>query len=326
MRPFLAVLALLPLSPAQSQPPSPTKTEEARSKQKEGTAKQEQVRPDKVQAKGRAVVINQYYSQPENRNESKDENREDGKASADKFIVDALLVVSTFLLFLATVALCYVAWLQLQTMKAHKQSLEAMATHLESGLKETRMVAHAARDSAKASRATAKGIINSERAWVVVERFAVPTFQRPIAGAPPPGPLFSFDLKNFGRTPARLTGPFMYQIDLILRNAKLPDAPDFKGPPYYPYGQLLPEHGRILVPRRRSGFIDLLPQEPIDELMFDSIEQGNRKLYVYASMKYFDSFKEERELRFCYRYIPIGGANLKRAWILDGPPEYNKHT
>ena len=177
----LFILSLLPI--LQSQP-----------RQKNNPPDQQQVDSNNPQTKPSVTVVNQLYPQSENRNEAKSESHQNGVA-----ILEA---VSTFLLFVATAVLCYVAVLQRRTMEAHKQSLESMSAHMETGLAETKKAADAAKKSADAA---SDSFVASHRPRLTV-RFVVTDSE---IGAPGQGTSGNFLVYNTGGTDCgRSTLPF----------------------------------------------------------------------------------------------------------------------
>jgi hypothetical protein len=137
---------------------------------------------------------------------------------------------------------------------------------------------------------------------------------------------FSFDLTNRGRTVARLTGPFREKFHLIRVTEKLPDLPDYGIPPDFPGATVPPILGRVLSPGERNGKIELPCWDPqITVGIFEEIQAHNATLFFYASLKYFDFADQERELQFCYLYLPKTERSPEQ-WVLGGPVGYNKHT
>lgn len=174
MRSIFSLLAFAILLPAQSQPPTPSPPKDTQGKQKEGASKKDRVDAKDGQGQTGAAVVNQHYSQPDNEDKHESKTEQDKGASSEwiNTASTVLLAVSTFLLFIATIALCVVAGLQLRTMNAHKQSLEAMAEHLEGGLTETRKAADAALIGANAAKDSLQANINQfelmQRPWCTI--------------------------------------------------------------------------------------------------------------------------------------------------------------
>ena len=109
MRPYI-VLLIVGICFAQSQPPSPALPKIGHDKQETRAPRHEQIEPQNRKPSDSTVVVNEYYSQPNDEDKSQRDAKHNEATS--KGWVDWLLVGSTFLLFLATVALSVIAGLQ----------------------------------------------------------------------------------------------------------------------------------------------------------------------------------------------------------------------
>jgi|SRR5579871_826484 len=183
----------------------------------------------------------------------------------------------------------------------------------------------AAADEASANAATlsAETLINSERAWVVVTNIR----QAELVPVTPGGSIqdtFVFDVINRGKTVARITGPFLFRFSLLDLDALTP-IPDYgPQPTESPFGAI---HGAVLVPGDSINSIRITCWSPVlDAGVVERINKRKATLYVYASIKYFDSFDRNRELQLCYQYHPRTSSQLTVPWQLSGPAEYNKHS
>jgi hypothetical protein len=210
------------------------------------------------------------------------------------------------------------AWLAYHQWRAMQQQ----AHHMRDTLAETRKAADAAIKSAEAAKRSADVLINSERAWVIVNDVSPPLFN--VEGQPHE---FRFEIKNIGKTVARLTGPYRTRFHLLAHNEKLPDVPEYGiAETLFPSGMTeTPIYGNVLAP----GETDTVTYACFELLMtpevFESMERGDQRLYFYASLMYFDFAEKERELQFCYLYRPRTELRVAH-WEHAGPKVYTKHA
>ncbi len=199
-------------------------------------------------------------------------------------------------------------------MLAHKQSLEAMAAHLESGLIETRKAANAARDSAEA-------YMNTERAWVVV----TPGEPNPeLQSVPELGSayrnVFAPCVSNVGTTPTQLIESYgVYRM--IANLANLPSEPS--------YGTPTQHAGTILAPKEPplTSVNFLEPSALLTQEQKAAVWNHESFLYAHGFVRYVDAHKRTHETRYGYVYhIPLGGDPTPRGFRKAGPSEYNKAT
>ncbi len=111
------------------------------------------------------MVVNEYYANSNDRDKRQGDAKED--KSASKEWVDILLAISTVLLFVATVALCVVAYFQWQTMKGYEHALTTMASHMRRGL---RVAIRQTRIANKSALAAKKSAEVSEMALKLTQR------------------------------------------------------------------------------------------------------------------------------------------------------------
>ena len=179
------------------------------------------------------------------------------------------------------------------------------------------------KQQANSTQRTVDVLINSERAWVLVKPLM------PNIGQPAIGELqgFSFEIKNRGKTVARLTGPYRARFDLIRQGQKLPDIPDYRvDKELFGDEPESPVHGAVLGPGQRYRRLSF----PVFDVTLNGgtlaeINSNQAFLYFYASLTYFDFADKERENRFCYLYYPRS-AEAPARWRIAGLKEYNKHT
>jgi hypothetical protein len=206
---------------------------------------------------------------------------------------------------------------QLAEIRAAGKQTDAMLEHAGTQ-------AQAAKLSAEAAKLSTEVLINSERAWVLVSKVWAPDIGPPLGGRINE---FLFNLENRGKTVARLTGPYKVKFRLLAAGDRLPDIPDYE----ISNRSLLdapesPIHGRIMAPGQIDERISAQYWDvQITIGVFESIQKLEGRLYFYASLKYFDFAEKERELQFCYVYVPATKGQPAR-WDISGPKEYNKHT
>lgn len=221
---------------------------------------------------------------------------------------DWWVIANTGLLTIFTGAL---AWL------AHRQNqaMQTQAEYMRDALVETKK-------SADAAHASAEALINGERAWVKEQVFVGSSY---IQG-PGKANQFCFDLVNEGKTVARLMS-YRARFHLLPMNARLPQTPDYGIESDVVRSQPVSSvYGRVLSPQAQNGMITESCWSPqITIGIFEDIQQRRATLFFYALIKYFDFVDRERELQFCYYYIPQNG-EVPAHWVLSGHPEYNKST
>ena len=169
--------------------------------------------------------------------------------------------------------------------------------------------AAASEEAARMARVNTEALIESERAWVVVEDIGYPALGAGAANN------LTFAFKNAGRTIARLTGPLRYSFQLLRSGEALPEFPDYAHATVRDF-----LGGRILTFEDKSNTISLPIPEPIDDDILASLDSGDTSLHCYVSLTYYDAFEKERETRFGYFYLP------KEGWIPISNQEYNKNT
>jgi hypothetical protein len=159
--------------------------------------------------------------------------------------------------------------------------------------------------AAKAAKDSADGLVNSERAWIVVENAAAenPSFGK-LAARP--------FIMNSGKTIARikrisLGGGRPRQI-----GEKLPEIPEYEG---------FWDFDFVLVPGREFPS-DGAPSVPINMENWFAIENRTLKLYLYGLIEYLDLAGNERVTGFCLIREPSSGFHP----YLGAPKAYNRAT
>jgi hypothetical protein len=180
---------------------------------------------------------------------------------------------------------------------------------------ETRKSAIAGKQAAEAAQANIEALINSERAWILVQIGPIPFFENP-------NRLEFLDLKpiikNFGGTPARVTKILAKRHELKTVES-LPEDPDYTGDGVYvaAIDFILPPDQRVQPITVKIPLSDLAPEY-------------NGHVYLYGFVQYLDTIQNiQRESRFCYLWFnPSGFTTDVKGFYLAGstPPAYTKCT
>lgn len=181
----------------------------------------------------------------------------------------------------------------------------------------------ATRDNAKAAMLNAKAVINAERPWLFIpmgDEFS--EIKEPIL--PDVGDnratFVAFDLKNFGKSPARVVeqkiGLFLGQDDRAIPNIAAYEPQDAINDDYaFPQGATVPVQA-VLEP---SAYIT-----PEDKA---AVLASRKFLWLCGYCKYRNASDMEKdvvyETRFCYLWIN-NTDRPKNFWIIRGPKEYSR--
>jgi hypothetical protein len=182
--------------------------------------------------------------------------------------------------------------------------------------------AKAAKDGARAALAQANHMITAERAWLVVEA-AMADFTPSVAV----NMTFRWSIRNGGRTPAKIIGTqCVYQMVFQDELTSLPPDPVFPSS--------VEAEGLLLVPGGSEFFsVYLVDSEgriipKLGEKDRDGIWYGIFYLRAYGHVKYFDTFGNERESRFCQYYVSPDKSKTNNGFqhLLGIPAAYRQHT
>jgi hypothetical protein len=207
--------------------------------------------------------------------------------------------------------LALVAIFGLELAEYKRQGRERRAQHEESVTQMT-----IARDAADAAKASADAVLNSERAWVLVDIGKLPDFN------PTPNRveiLWLFPtLKNYGKTPARIKR-VAGVVKLIPPGQQLPAVPD------YPKGQGFDEVVDIVLPPQfpMSARLNVSGQE------FIEVRDGRQTLYVHGFVEYLDVHEIKRCSAYCLVYVIQSGYSPAESGFypfLNGSPAYTECT
>ncbi|HZQ23606.1 MAG TPA: hypothetical protein VFA89_12500 [Terriglobales bacterium] len=161
-----------------------------------------------------------------------------------------------------------------------------------------------AKEAAKAALISAKALMNSERAWLMVTLEWIPGVGKRSVQQGPKYLLVRAKCSNDGKTPAWITE--MRARYMVLRHGEsLPSSPDY-----------------VAAKLIQSTLEPIGTQQPIVRDLSLPTEDScgiEDKEIVYGVVQYLDAFGEKRETRFAYQLTV--GDELER---LSGLPEYNQ--
>jgi len=149
--------------------------------------------------------------------------------------------------------------------------------------------------SAKAAQNSAEALINSERAWILVDIGKLPNFQ------PDPTKLeilwIFVTVKNYGRSPGRIRR-IAGIVKLIPEGQNLPAIPE-----YVP-GQGFDEKIDVVLP---PG-VTLQPRLRVSGDEWIKVQQGKFSLFIHGFVEYFDGVSErQRRSAYCFSYVIQAG-------------------
>ena len=180
---------------------------------------------------------------------------------------------------------------------------------------ETRRAANANYLAAEATQRSVEALVNSERAWVLVDIAPIRDF--------PAYPnrleiLWVFpSINNHGRTPARLTRVEL-TTRLMLEGEALPPTPDYTGPGF-------DERVDLVLPQG----VPVRPKTGISAQDFVLVRERNQRLYNYGFIEYLDLGKTQRRSAYCFIFVIQGGFSPHPTGFypaLDAPAAYTQCT
>ena len=141
---------------------------------------------------------------------------------------------------------------------------------------------------ATAALETAKAITLSERAYVKISHLEA-GINIGLTGTAQ----MTVKVKNFGRTPARITDVIL-TYKLLLSTEPLPTAPDYSATPaLQPLQAFLVTEDELFFSRTFA----LGPQN-------NDLEDGTKRLWLYGYVDYIDTFGERHRAGYASRYSP----------------------
>lgn len=222
-------------------------------------------------------------------------------------ITDTLLVVFTFLLFLATVALF---WATRDLVEDAKHSGEVNSSNMQAAIAESRRsadaathAADAARDSVRLAERTAERQL---RAYVVIDKATVTLKDRRLTGV--------LEIKNSGQTPA-------YDLTVVSEvTAQSPGMKRIEIPqPMRPPITLTSK--TIIAPGGESRAPSQFDIAVSDDFTIPALKDGRRAVYLVGQIRYRDVFDHKWILDIQMTNVFIGVDSWRLAALPDGIQE-----
>lgn len=175
----------------------------------------------------------------------------------------------------------------------------------------------ATRIAAEAAKASADALINSERAWVLVDIGRVPPFK------PDPNQLQILwifpTIKNYGKAVARIKRVAGI-VKLIPEGQSLPVVPE------YSPGQGFDDQIDIVLPPE----VPMRPRLSVSGDEFIKVQNGKVSLFVHGFIEYFDGVSGQmRRSAYCFGYVIQAGYSPAETGFypyLGAPPAYTECT
>jgi hypothetical protein len=157
-------------------------------------------------------------------------------------------------------------------------------------------------------------LVNSERAWVLVEIGTLPDFSKV---QPDTAAILYImpKIQNFGRTTARI-------MKICMRQLQVPKADDL--PPEPEYTDEL-SFDFVLPPNKPIQTMGV----PITATEYVEMREGKTVLYIFGYVSYVDIGSTERVTRFCLIYVAPSGFNPIDPGFypaINAPASYTKIT
>jgi hypothetical protein len=165
-------------------------------------------------------------------------------------------------------------------------AIETQASHMANGLVLTKQVADAARQSAEAASRNACALEVAERAYVLLDDIALQQLK------PQERSVAIFTFKNTGRTPA-----FINELRVSATIAASLDATPEYSPTPTQAPAAIAAGARITI---HQDFTDFTVTSDV----YNSLQNGSQKLWIYGVVRYTDSFGHSRQTGFGALYNP----------------------
>ena len=317
-------LAILLQTPQSSQPPSQGPPQSSKDEKRQGTTEQRVGRKDNTKADNASSAVEKPRSEITSRKDQQTSDEDKSDPSSGWF------KGSTIATAIATLAIAVLGFLQWRAMHKQRLAMEEQAKYMGQALSETVKAANAATENAESSKRqvsvmeaqsastkqaadaatvgalaaqqSAQVIINSERAWLLLEK-------GPTGNVTPGGIAFQF--KNHGRTPAWITE---INTALVLSKRILLDI----DPSVL---EVRPFNNFVVVPGEttRPWVNNLKPLDaPPDEF-------NATWVFFFGIVKYRDIFQQARETGFLFQFVENPGDD-GGVWLPSGRPESNYNT
>lgn len=281
---------------AQSQPPAPSGLKSGQPKQTSTATEDGKGQADKDPPQPVTISV---VNSPEIQHATKDHQEEPSS--------DWWMRIFTGLIFLATAVQAYIYWRQKQLMR------EALG--------ETERAANAAKDSAMA-------MMNSERAWVVVQpAHAAPTLIAAVPGiSGAPQHMFCFRIWNAGKTTATEVKAFAWYV-MVDTLEELPVSPQYGVLEDFPNGVLIPTNQPVNGEHSLWTCRMLQPNPILLQSDIEAIESRKKFLFAYGKVTYKNGVGSDCFIAFGFVYnAPMEGDWRPKGYLNGGPPGYNKAT
>jgi hypothetical protein len=186
--------------------------------------------------------------------------------------------------------------------------------------------AEATEIAAKAAKASAEALTNSERAWIIVNKINPTRIIDPPSVGPMSSLWFWLTFINSGKTVARITD-VQGRFHTVKTLNDLPLVPDYSQ-------RAIPKEmffGRIVAPKQEFDFGMVFEEQTLTGEKMKQIRENDLTLCAYGWVEYIDFTNETRTSQFCYVYTaPKGlvtlGINDQERFQTGGPQAYNRYT
>lgn len=224
-----------------------------------------------------------------------------------------MLVCTIILTLVGIVGTCAA----IKTLKQIKRQADTLVEHAE----HFDNLASAAATNAVAAKASADALMNSDRAWLLVDMVETKlTFLEAqwVAGCPSPI-YFTYRIRNYGKTPAQIYSIMTrYDLDTSRDTPPRTDIYHAYTPEHYPW---------ILPPGRKHIGSQHLNGAWLTGQQFNEVKNRAAFLWAYGVIFYRDVYGRDLHTRFCYRYevppfIPEGNEHF----CLAGDRQWNTFT
>jgi len=289
MRYALPLIAVAML--AQSQPPSQAPGKSAQKQQQNGNTENKNAAASQTPSQNAPVVVN-FFQSPNSAPTAQQQSEKSNSPAPSDWVVR----------FTGILALCAIAQVIAMIVQGR---------YMRKGLEETSKATNAAKQSADA-------LINSERAWVVID--ADPRYNPTPAG----GTDVRFWIWNTGKTPAKITRTIS-DAHVLPAGVPFPDIP-----PYSP-GNIGTPYPHILAPGRpdfaATGITGCLVFGiPITGFNLPAIQNGSDSFYMFGRVEY-ETFGVQKYTTFGFFWKPPSTQNPTPMWDRQKlPPSYNENT
>jgi hypothetical protein len=214
--------------------------------------------------------------------------------------------------------------------------MEQQTKVLETQAKATDSSVAAAIKAADASQSGVEALVNSERAWIIVNKTDWPSkygWYFPEFPQYRPGMAFLFEVS--GKTVARITDSVFVLASFPARPGTMPLEPELQVVPDYTIRSRspeIPEDGRIVTPGQKFQIMVGLSRDLAKD-EWESMRDGKTLMCAYGKINY-ESLGKDCETAVCYIFRFHGGVITATdgtvlnpdGFEVGGPRAYNRHT